>query len=46
LKPKFWVEKKWTRKVQSLFYRLRYNHAKELKFYLYKIDVATDPFSE
>ena len=47
LKPKFTVEKKWERKMQTLFSRLRYNHAnKEFRSYLYKIDVATDPFSE
>ena len=26
--------------------KARYDHAKELKAYLYKIDVATDPFNE
>lgn len=43
-KPNLKVEKLWPRRVQSLFSRLRSGHAKELRQYLYKIDVEDDPF--
>ena len=46
LKPKMKVERLWPRRVQSLFSRLRSGHAKELKLYQYKIDVADDPLCE
>ena len=46
LKPNVEVERLWPRRVQSLFSRLRSGHAKELKQYLYKIDVADDPLCE
>jgi len=42
-KPNLKVEKLWPRRVQSLFSRLRSGHAKELRQYLYKIDVEDDP---
>ena len=45
-KPKLEVERQWPRSVQSLYSRLRSNHAKELKQYMYRIDVADDPYCE
>ena len=45
-KPKLQVERQWPRRVQSLFSRLRSGHAKELRQYMYKIDVAEDPYCE
>ena len=45
-KPKFEVERAWTRSVRSLFSRLRTGHAKELKQYKYKIEAEDDPYCE
>ena len=45
-KPKLEIEKKWPRRVQSMFSRLRSGHCKELKQYRYKIDVEDDPWCE
>ena len=36
-RPKFEIESKWTRRMRSLFARLRSNHAKELAYYQHKI---------
>ena len=46
LKPKISIEKKWPRRVQSLYSRLRSDHCKELKAYLYRIEVSDDPNCE
>ena len=43
LKPKFEVEANWTRRVRSLFARLRSNHAKELAYYQHKIGNIASP---
>ena len=43
LKPKFEVESKWTRRVRSLFARLRTDHAKELASYQHKIGNIDSP---
>ena len=46
LKPKLAIEKKWPRRVQSLFSRLRSGHSKELRLYKYKIDAEDDPWCD
>ena len=46
LKPKLNIEKTWPRRVQSLYSRLRSDHCKELKAYLYRIEVIDDPNCE
>ena len=43
LNPKFDVEKTWTRKIRSLFARLRTDHAKELANYRHRIGTAESP---
>ena len=43
LRPKFEVESKWTRRMRSLFARLRSNHAKELRYYQHKIGNIESP---
>jgi len=43
LKPKFEVESKWTRRMRSLFARLRTDHAKELANYQHKIGNIDSP---
>ena len=45
-KPKMEVEKKWPRKVRTLYARLRTNHAKELKSYLKFIEAEDDDLCE
>ena len=40
--PRMDVEKLWSRKVRTLFSRLRTGHAKELKQYRHKIEVEED----
>ena len=41
--PRYDIERKWPRSVRRLYARLRTNHAKELRYYLYLIDVEDDP---
>jgi len=43
LKPKIDVESKWTKRVRSLFSRLRTDHAKELAVYQHKIGKIESP---
>ena len=43
-KPKFKAEKSWSRRVRSLYARLRTGHAKQLKQYRYQIDADDDPY--
>ena len=43
LNPKYEVEKTWTRKIRSLFARLRTDHAKELANYRHYIGTAESP---
>ena len=45
-KPNMEVEKKWPRKVRTLYARLRTNHAKELKSYLKFIEAEDDDLCE
>ena len=45
-KPKFEVEKAWTRSVRTLFARLRTGHTPELKQYKYHIEKEDDPYWE
>ena len=42
--PKVEIERKWVRKVRTLFSRLRTDHAPELKQYMYKIEGEDDPY--
>jgi len=42
-RPKFEIESKWTRRMRSLFARLRSNHAKELAYYQHKIGNIESP---
>jgi len=41
--PRVDIERKWPRKVRRLFARLRTDHAKELRFYMYLIEKEDDP---
>ena len=42
-RPKFEIECKWTRRMRSLYARLRSNHAKELAYYQHKIGNIESP---
>ena len=42
-KPKVEIESRWTRRVRTLYARLRTGHAKELRSYQYKIGISEDP---
>ena len=46
LRPKFEIEKSWTRLMRSLFARLRTDHAKELANYRYRIGTEKSPNCE
>ena len=45
-KPKEKVERKWPRRVRSLYARLRTNHAAELRYYQHKIGNIESPNCE
>lgn len=42
--PRVEIERKWVRKVRTLFSRLRTDHAPQLKQYMYKIEGEDDPY--